>query len=590
MKQTDNHGYNKPGKGETEWHIPLNDNFALIDNDVEIRDAESNLTNYSPKSGAKFLATDTQSTFVGDGNNWNRLTTREMDGRVGALVIDKAGNYRAISFLTDETWTDPSDAGVVLQSLADALSATGSENLGEVAVGHGVFNFETTVVLNEHMGLGLVGQSMKQTNKGSPTIFRNSGISPGRGIIEYGNIGSTSDIGQAHGSYIEKIMFDGNDADVFPIYVWGQDRIRLSDVKADHIGPGGHGIIYIGSYNSTWKSVYANQGAVLNNVAINKNTNSFRLRDTTFNTDNPSVPPAIIEGGGCYFEQVLFNSLDVVDGLDGGFVLSGDASKAVVQDTDPRVDRSDIGARIKRINFSNCGFVGDRAGNDSLVDNPFDVQFTSCVFVNGAHAAVNPQDTTITSCTFKDQTRQSIWFESDSKKDTTVVSNIFKNVGTDGTAAIGSKTKAGNLPGLTISSNTFKQIGGTYDIDFAEKTSGYSVIGNSLENGVSDFEGGPIDFPETRLPLVISNKGYNPVGFRRDTPTLPSGTGSGSSVGNSHNQGVWVYQEGAGGTTIFHADGTEHSLSTDPSTVFVPRHGGIYYESSVPENWDWWWV
>lgn len=62
--------YNTPSKGTTDWHIPLNENFSALERDVEIRDAEANLGNYTPRSGAKFFSTDTGRQYVGDGQNW----------------------------------------------------------------------------------------------------------------------------------------------------------------------------------------------------------------------------------------------------------------------------------------------------------------------------------------------------------------------------------------------------------------------------------------------------------------------------------------------------------------------------------------
>jgi len=62
--------YNTPEKGTVDWHEPLNENFELLDQHVEVRDTESNLGNYAPEAGAKFLATDTGRRFIGDGSQW----------------------------------------------------------------------------------------------------------------------------------------------------------------------------------------------------------------------------------------------------------------------------------------------------------------------------------------------------------------------------------------------------------------------------------------------------------------------------------------------------------------------------------------
>ncbi|MFB6130812.1 MAG: hypothetical protein ABEJ28_08340 [Salinigranum sp.] len=70
---TNNHDYNTPKAGTQNWHIPLNENFRTLDVDVEIRDANDNRSNYAPKEGAKFLATDTGDVYVGDGSKWRAV-------------------------------------------------------------------------------------------------------------------------------------------------------------------------------------------------------------------------------------------------------------------------------------------------------------------------------------------------------------------------------------------------------------------------------------------------------------------------------------------------------------------------------------
>jgi len=97
---TRNQNYKTPSQGSTNWHVPLNDNFELLDTDVEIRDVDGNRDSYEPKDGAKFLATDTKRVYLGDGELWNYLTTlggssgqiyvqdTEPDGREGDIWID----------------------------------------------------------------------------------------------------------------------------------------------------------------------------------------------------------------------------------------------------------------------------------------------------------------------------------------------------------------------------------------------------------------------------------------------------------------------------------------------------------------------
>mgnify|MGYP000241765596 CR=1 FL=1 len=98
MPQTPNHGYNVPNKGDQNWHQPLNDNFEQYDTDIELRDTDSNKSNYTPKQGAKFLATDTGIVYEGDGGNWNatlaesRYSTPSSSGAAGNLVAGHASN------------------------------------------------------------------------------------------------------------------------------------------------------------------------------------------------------------------------------------------------------------------------------------------------------------------------------------------------------------------------------------------------------------------------------------------------------------------------------------------------------------------
>lgn len=112
---TDNHDYNLPTQGTNDWHIPLNENFSQIDSDVEIRDEEVNRDQYEPKDGAKFLATDTGVSYLGNGSDWERLPAPETNdagisinrplastGNVRVTVdADGGGDYRSIQAAID---------------------------------------------------------------------------------------------------------------------------------------------------------------------------------------------------------------------------------------------------------------------------------------------------------------------------------------------------------------------------------------------------------------------------------------------------------------------------------------------------------
>jgi len=104
---TENHNYNAPSFGEENWHKLLNDNFADLDSDVEIRDLASNRSDYTPKSGAKFKATDTEEEWIGDGNSWQKLQSEGKNPTFESIV-------HSISIDSDQTFTIPSDYGAVV--------------------------------------------------------------------------------------------------------------------------------------------------------------------------------------------------------------------------------------------------------------------------------------------------------------------------------------------------------------------------------------------------------------------------------------------------------------------------------------------
>lgn len=93
---TTNHNYNQPPKGAEDWHIPLNENFAKLDVDVEVRDTNANRTDYDPTDGAKYLATDTGDVYLGDGSAWLNI------GNVTSGVGSPAGSDVIIADTADE--------------------------------------------------------------------------------------------------------------------------------------------------------------------------------------------------------------------------------------------------------------------------------------------------------------------------------------------------------------------------------------------------------------------------------------------------------------------------------------------------------
>lgn len=108
---TRNHNYHTPEKGSKDWHIPLNDNFEQLDTAVEIRDVESNLDDYKPKAGAKFLATDTEKAFIGDGDTWNEIRSSGPSPSFDSVESVKVNNVQ---------FARPGEVQSVIDSAANA--------------------------------------------------------------------------------------------------------------------------------------------------------------------------------------------------------------------------------------------------------------------------------------------------------------------------------------------------------------------------------------------------------------------------------------------------------------------------------------
>lgn len=112
---TENHGYDTPSEGSEDWHIPLNDNFEKIDTDVEIRDAEDARDSYTPKQGAKFLATDTGAVYIADGSQWNYL---------GDIVPEQTGGSGTSPYTNVAEYSGTTLSEKLSNALSDAVGTT----------------------------------------------------------------------------------------------------------------------------------------------------------------------------------------------------------------------------------------------------------------------------------------------------------------------------------------------------------------------------------------------------------------------------------------------------------------------------------
>jgi hypothetical protein len=76
---TQNHDYTTPDQGRSDWHVPLNENFVALDRDVPVWDTESNKSDYTPVTGAHFIATDSGVLYQGDGSAWVAIGELQTD-------------------------------------------------------------------------------------------------------------------------------------------------------------------------------------------------------------------------------------------------------------------------------------------------------------------------------------------------------------------------------------------------------------------------------------------------------------------------------------------------------------------------------
>lgn len=176
---TDNHQYETPAAGTLDWDEPLNRNFERIDTDVEIRDTDTNRSNYVAKTGAKFLATDTGDVYIGEGGSWNRLGTIGSGGSGGSETVDGTdlmsllleGYVVALGRnLSSPQTVDPTETDTPIQDALDVLAANGG---GSVRLPTGVVEemgpirpYEETRIL----GLGVEISKVSITDRSADGI------------------------------------------------------------------------------------------------------------------------------------------------------------------------------------------------------------------------------------------------------------------------------------------------------------------------------------------------------------------------------------------------------------------------------------
>lgn len=94
---TENHTFQLFAENEKLWEHRTD--FSSLDTKVEIRDLDSARSDYIPKDGAKFFATDTESIYLGDGSSWNESVSTGVDPQLNSIQVkDNTGEVFAREF------------------------------------------------------------------------------------------------------------------------------------------------------------------------------------------------------------------------------------------------------------------------------------------------------------------------------------------------------------------------------------------------------------------------------------------------------------------------------------------------------------
>jgi len=565
---TENHDYHTPDRGTAEWHVPLNENFERLDADVEIRDLRENRESYAPEDGVKFLATDTEEVFLGDGEEWVRFDVNYTSA--SALVWRESpdsGTIYGRHIGTGTEFSSGEDAAPVVMSLIDEIAANsfevqnGNRNGGTIMISRGRYPIRSPLVVDEK-GIELRGESTGAQNvKNQGTLLLNEGLASGESVVRIS--ASPSSTG-GFGTTLRSLGVDCNGGDVVGIDVQKADRLTFEDVSSLRHGEDGLGLRLHGCYNSEFR--YCNFWATRMEKApeTGDNVNNVRFHGCIFRTPDggASFSPLRLEAGGNWLNHCIVNSLSVDDGIPA------------------------VGGTIQRWRFSECNIYGD---GDPLVDSP-----SRCTFVGGSiHGEVaNPNRTSFVNVDWGIGGRGAVYADGSSSLSGVHISNCRISRENSSIPALNLSVDANNeyLGNWTVQGNSVYNSGSGPDVVLGRNAVSSNVIisGNALPGGLTQEFGGSLVGSGATF-VVSGNAGHNPVGTRRPTPEPPASTGT--TVSNPYGEAVLVHQtDDASGTTITDDRGETSAFRIDPGTVLVPALGAIGYADAVPSDWQWYWM
>jgi hypothetical protein len=132
-RQTSLHGWTVPTEGDTDYENTFDDFFVDLDTNGELRDLESNLQNYTPKEGAKFVATDTENEFIGNGTTWNQLQT---SGKNPEFTVANTNVTKHATDISQDYTVDSGEGAVFAGPLTGTGSVSGNGRVSVIQEGH----------------------------------------------------------------------------------------------------------------------------------------------------------------------------------------------------------------------------------------------------------------------------------------------------------------------------------------------------------------------------------------------------------------------------------------------------------------------
>jgi len=209
---TDQHSWYYPADGDRDYEDTFETFFEQLDNDVEIRDTDTNKNNYDPKVGAKYVATDTEDVYIGDGNSWKHLVSTGKNPTFESVSTD--------ALVTE--WDRVIDSADDIEDLAS--EATSNEVVkiaqpeSQYVIGEGVGGKFIDINVSD---FGLVFESRFDKN-GEPILKAGDGTDVGG--FRFGANGTVSNI------KVVNMGFDGNHPNQSQT-VDQKDALRFEDAR-----------------------------------------------------------------------------------------------------------------------------------------------------------------------------------------------------------------------------------------------------------------------------------------------------------------------------------------------------------------------